>query len=344
LKNSLSLKRERKELYGEGTNFVNLLVKLSPVVVTVLTSTRYSPLNGGRVPGTNTGHLPQSTVGLARQSGNTPASNDTFVALTLGDTNGIDELWLTEDVGDGHGLLQETDREIDLVTDGAAVDLDLHDMGLLLPQIEFADLGVGNHAHDGAVSLDASNFAIEHFSFVGDHSFLVFGEGLLLGAVPVLVEAAEALSRQMLGPHGGESAHAVRGVNVAHNTDNDHGRGFEDGYSFNDFTLVHSRTRFVQIAHDVSHASFVGQEGCQMRGLGGIVSRESLDFSAMAGSSLPWGEAQGAMARGCKIEQPLVSYIAQLGRQLRTRELPVRHAGGGATMERKGKQKILQIQ
>lgn len=74
------------------TNLVNLLVELSPVVVAVLTSTGHSPLNGGRMPGTNTGHLPQTTMGLAGKTGDTPTSDDTFVALTLGDANGVNEL------------------------------------------------------------------------------------------------------------------------------------------------------------------------------------------------------------------------------------------------------------
>ena len=50
--------------------------------------------------------------------------------------------------------------ERDLVRDAAAVDLDLHQMRLLLFETGLADLGVGEDTDDGAVTADAFEFAL----------------------------------------------------------------------------------------------------------------------------------------------------------------------------------------
>ena len=94
-------------------------------------------------------------------------------------------------------------------------------MRFLLLQWGFADLGVSEHAHDGAVFLDA-------FQFAGDRRwgfsvlFSVFGEGFFLGFVPVFVEAAFYFVGEMLGPNGCEGAEAARGFDVADEADDDH--------------------------------------------------------------------------------------------------------------------------
>ncbi len=49
--------------------------------------------------------------------------------------------------------------KVDLVGDRATVDLDLHEVRLLLLQAGLAHLGVGKHTDDGAVLLDALELA-----------------------------------------------------------------------------------------------------------------------------------------------------------------------------------------
>lgn len=83
-------------------------------------------------------------------------------------------------------------------------------------------LGVGEDADDGAVLLDALELAGD--GGAGGLGVLlgVLGEGLLLGLVPVLVEAAADLVAEMLGPDGGEGTQAAGSLDVANETNNDH--------------------------------------------------------------------------------------------------------------------------
>lgn len=56
----------------------------------------------------------------------------TFEAMTLGDTNDVDQLVLVEDGRDGHRLLQMLLCPVYLVWDAAPIKLNLHDVGLFL--------------------------------------------------------------------------------------------------------------------------------------------------------------------------------------------------------------------
>lgn len=192
------------------------------MVVTHLTSTGNSPLDVGRMPSTNTSNLSQTLVSLTRKLLGTPTGSNAVEAMTLSDTDDIDHLILLEDRINGDRLLEQVTSEIDLVGDGAAVDLDLHEVGLLLLERGGADLGVGEDADDGAVLLDALELAGDGGTVVLGVGLGVAGEGLLLGLVPVLVEAALDLIGQVLGPDGGEGAETTGGFDVADDTDGDH--------------------------------------------------------------------------------------------------------------------------
>jgi hypothetical protein len=192
------------------------------VVVTLLTSTGDRPLDVGRMPGTDTSDLTETLVRLARELLGAPSGGDTVEAVTLGDGNDVNDLVLLEDGVDVDGLLEEVAAEVDLLGDGAAVDLDLHEVGLLLLEGSLADLGVGEDADDGAVLLDTLELAGDGSAAVLRVLLGVLGEGLLLGLVPVLVEAALDLVAEMLGPDGGERAETAGGFDVAHETNNDH--------------------------------------------------------------------------------------------------------------------------
>ena len=191
-------------------------------MVTVLTSTGNSPLHVRRMPRADTSDLPQTLVRLARQLLRSPPTSNTLETVTLSDSNAVNHLILLEDGADFNGLLKQAVRELNLVRDAAAVDLDLHQVRLLLLERRLADLRVCEDTDDGAVLLDA-------FELAGDRAagrlgvlLGVFGEGLLLRLVPVLVEAALDLVAQMLSPDGGEGAQATGSLDVADETDDHH--------------------------------------------------------------------------------------------------------------------------
>jgi hypothetical protein len=205
-------------LIGTLANAEDLVVARGTVVVTVLTGTGHSPLDVVRVPSTNTGDLAQTLVSLAGQLGGTPTGGDTGETVTLGDGDDINHLVLLEDGIDIDGLLEEVAGEVDLVGDGATVDLDLHKVGLLLLDGSLADLGVGEHTDDSAVLLDALKLAGDGGTGALGVGLGVLGEGLLLGLVPVLVEATLDLIAQVLSPDGGERAETTGSLDVTDDT------------------------------------------------------------------------------------------------------------------------------
>jgi hypothetical protein len=263
------------------------VVDRGTVVVTVLTGTGNSPLDVGRVPGTDTGDLTQTLVGLARQLLGAPASGDTGETVTLGDGNDVDNLVLLEDGVDRHGLLEQTLAESDLVGDGTTVDLDLHQVSLLLLQGSLADLGVGEDTDDGAVLLDAGQLAGDRGTLVLGVLLGVLGESLLLALVPVLVEAALQLITEMLSPDGGQGPQTAGSLDVADKAHDDHRWGINNGNSLNDLLLVRLGTGAVEVADDGGHTSLVAESGSQVDGLLGVILGEGLDTAAVAGTPLP---------------------------------------------------------
>ena len=115
-------------------DLVNLLVYLSPVVVSILTSTGNGVRHPSRMPSTDTGDLAETPVGFAGKTGDTPTGDHTFVPLTLGDANDVNHFILLKDGIHRHLLLKKLVAIVNLVCNGATVNLDLHEMGLLLLQ------------------------------------------------------------------------------------------------------------------------------------------------------------------------------------------------------------------
>lgn len=191
-------------------------------MVTHLTGTSDGPLDVGRMPGTDTSDLSETLVGLTGKLLGTPSGGDTVETVTLGDSDDIDHLVLLEDGVDADGLLEEAVAEVDLVGDGATVDLDLHKVGLLLLEGSLADLGVGEDTDDGAVLLDTLELAGDGRAAALGVLLGVLGESLLLALVPVLVEATLDFVAQVLGPDGSERSETTGRLNVAHETNNDH--------------------------------------------------------------------------------------------------------------------------
>ena len=135
-----------------SSNTVDLLVHLGTVMVSVLTGTRHSEHDARWMPGTDTGDFTQTLMGLARQLLCAPTGSDTLEPVALSDGNGVDHLVLFKDLGDRDHLFKVVLGPVDLVLYRAAVELDLHDVRLLLRgQLELAHLGVADDAHDLAV-------------------------------------------------------------------------------------------------------------------------------------------------------------------------------------------------
>ena len=226
---------------GVGTvgDPVDLLVLFGTVVVTVLTSTGNGVHDVGRVPSSDTSNLSETTVGLPGKPGNTPSVGNTLSSVTGGDSDDIDDLVLLEDGLDVDGLLEVSLGELDLVGDGTSVDLDLHQVGLLLGQAGLPDLGVGQNSDDGTVLPDPLEFTSDRGTVVLRVLLGVLGEGLLLGPVPVLVEPPLELVRQVLGPDGGQRPETSGSLDVSNDTNDDHGGSLDDGGGLDDLTLVH---------------------------------------------------------------------------------------------------------
>jgi len=231
--------RRTAVLVVAATDSVDLLVDLSPVMEPVLTSAGNRPLDSTRMPGSDTSNLSKTLVSLSRKTSRTPTSGDALETLTLRDTDDVDHLVLLEDGRDGDRLLEQTNSEGDFLGDGSSIDLDFHEMGLLLPQLQFADLGVDQQADDCALATDAIEFLVDGVPLLlGSVVLGVFAESQLLGRVPVLVKSSSDFFTQMLGPDGGQGAKTLGGFDVTNNTDGDHGRGFQNGHGFHDLFLV----------------------------------------------------------------------------------------------------------
>lgn len=164
-------------------------------------------------------------MGLSRELLGAPTGGNTRETVTLGDGDAVNHLVLLEDGADLDGLLEEAVGEVNLVGNGTTVDLDLHKVGLLLLKRGLVDLGVGEDTDDSAVLLDALEVAGDGLASVLGVLLGVLGEGLLLGLVPVLVEATLDLVGQVLGPDGGQRAETAGSLDVANKTNGDHLQG-----------------------------------------------------------------------------------------------------------------------
>merc|ERR1719362_2648422 len=279
-----------------GAHPVDLLVHLSPVVVTLLSSPGNGALDSAGMPSSNTSNLPETLVSLPWELLGVPPAGNTLVSVTLGHSDNIDHLVLGKHLADWHLLLKVLPGEVDLVGNGASVELDLHDVSLLLPAAEKLHLGVDDDPDGGAVLLHLVEILLDLlFAQIISPLGARLGEGLLLGLRPVLVEPPLALLADVLSPDSLQGPHAARSLDVADDADSDHGRSLDDGDCFNHLLLVVLGAGTVHLAHDVGHASLVSHEAGQMNLLAGIVLGEGLGLAAVALGPLLGEESLGPM-------------------------------------------------
>jgi len=163
--------------------------------------------------------------------------------------------------------------------------LDLQKVRHLLAKLELADLSVSNDTDDLAVLLDALKLLLDSLGLLGG-LLGVLGECLLLGLVPVLVESALDILREMARPDGGKGAETVGSGDIADDTDHNDRRGLEDGDSLDRLLLVELRTRALDFANDVGHASLVADESGEVRRKGSIVLGEGSNATTVMSGSL----------------------------------------------------------
>uniref|UniRef100_A0A3P9P5H6 Uncharacterized protein n=1 Tax=Poecilia reticulata TaxID=8081 RepID=A0A3P9P5H6_POERE len=244
------------------------------------------------MPGADAGNLTQAAMRFAGELLGVPAAGDALVAVTLGDADDVDHLVLGEDGADPHCLLQLLAGPVHLVGDGAAVQLHLHQVGLLLPQRQQTNLCVDDDSDDLALLL-----AILVLPFLA-----VLGEGLLLGFhSPVLVEAAFAFVAHVLGEDGLERAQAAGRVDVADDPDYDHGRSLHDGHGLHHFLLVDLCVKIK------TYLLTSLNEGRQVNRLAGVILREALGLTAVTATPFAGQKAQGSVSRSRKLTVGLLS-------------------------------------
>lgn len=192
-----------------------------------------------RVPSTDTGDLAETLVCLARQLLGAPTVGDTLETMTLRNGNNIHDLVLLEDRGDLDRLFEQTVRELDLVCDGPTVDLDLHEVRLLLREAGLADLGVCEDTDDGRVLANTLELAGDGLATILGVLLGVASKCLLLRAVPVLVEPTLEFVREVGSPDSGKGAKTTGSLNVADDTNDNQRRSLDDRDGFNDLALVH---------------------------------------------------------------------------------------------------------
>jgi len=168
-----------------NTDSVDLLVHFGSVMVTQLTGSSDGESYSGRMPSTDTTDLSETSMGLSGKSLGTESGGDTFVTLTLSNTEDINHFILVDDLGDSDFLFKVLSGEVNLLGDVTTVNLDFKNVSLLLSKVELVHLGVDDNSDDLTVFLDSFELGVD---ILGVRPLLdVLAESLLLGVHPVFV-------------------------------------------------------------------------------------------------------------------------------------------------------------
>jgi len=119
-----------------NTNSVDFLVHFSSVVVTQLTGSGDGESYSSRMPSSDTSDLSETSMGLSGESLGTESAGNTFITLTLGNTEDINHFILINNLRNSDFLFEVLLGEINLLGDITTVDLDFEDVSLLLSKVE----------------------------------------------------------------------------------------------------------------------------------------------------------------------------------------------------------------
>uniref|UniRef100_A0A8C9Z575 Uncharacterized protein n=1 Tax=Sander lucioperca TaxID=283035 RepID=A0A8C9Z575_SANLU len=214
------------------------------------------------MPGSNTGHLPQTLVSLPGKLLCVHSTLLTFEATTPGDSNDVNHLILVEDGRDRHSLLQALLSPVHLVRDASPV-------------------------YEILVQLFLSCLILPLLT--------VLGEGLLLALVP---KTQKYPVRQQL-KDGFEGTQATDSLNVSHYPHHNDWRSVNDGNRLYFLSLfVHTEASAVHFPQCVGHASLVSQEGSEVDRMAGVIFRPCAHLAPMLLATLVGQEPHVSMA-GC---------------------------------------------
>jgi len=261
---------------------IDLFVAFGSVMVTMLTSTSDRVFNTSWMPCSDTSDLAQSFTGLSWKSSDSPSGGCSFESLSLGDSDDVDVLVLLENLVDWNGLLQEGQREVDLLADVSSIDLDFHDVSLLLSDLDLLDLGVSDDTDHLAVFFESLDLFLVDLVFL---CLAIFLECFSLAAVPVLVESTEKALVHVLSPHCGQCSQSQRSLNVSDNSDDNHWWNLNDGDSLNDFLLVELVIDPIHFSHNMSATSLVSNKCSEMWLVGFVILWEMANLSSVVGGS-----------------------------------------------------------
>ena len=137
----------------------------------------------------------------------------TFKSLALGHADDVNHLVLVEDLTHGQGLLEVLARPVDLLRNGASVELDLHEMRLLLSLLQQLHLRVAEDSDHLAVLLHALQVFLD-FAFSSLVLPLLAGlcERLLLRLMPVRPSKGMEGKVQTRGQHSSLNFRSASGV------------------------------------------------------------------------------------------------------------------------------------
>jgi len=283
-------------------NTVDLLVHFRSVVISLLTGTSNGKLHTTRMPCTNASDLSQTLVGLSGQLLGVPTAGHSLKSFALGDSNAVNHLVFSKDRADWHGLLEVLAGPFDLLGNSSSVQLDFHDVRLLLTLTQQLHLSVCENANHGAVLLHPGKVLLNVFLAGGISPLLgVLGESLLVGLVPVLVEATAAIFAKVLSPDGLEHAETLWSFDVPNGSNDNHRWCLQDGNSLYHFFLIHLGTGLVHFADDVGHSGLVGDESRKVDRLLLVVFGERLRLTTVVLCTLLGRKAHRAVARRGKL-------------------------------------------
>merc|ERR1719220_40266 len=218
-----------------------------------------------------------------------------------------------------HGdlLLEVVPGKVDLVSDRSSIELNLHDVSLLLSAPQDLHLGVDENTDDSAVLLHLSQVLLdlllaEIISPLGAG----LGEGFLLGLRPVLVEPPLGLLSNMLSPDSLQGPHTTGGLNVTHDSNAHDRRSLDDGDGLDHLLLVDLGAGSVDLPDDVGHTGLVAHEGSQVDRLGRIILWEGLNLAAVSLGPLFREESLRTVTRSLELPVRHLSSLVEVNQAI----------------------------